>query len=344
MADIGINRKVMTMIKPNNLREDMEYQISFIVPTFNAEKYVGRCIDSLLEQDVCAEIVIVNDCSTDNTKNICEKYKHKNNNIKLINLDKNQGVSNARNIAISSASGKYLYFVDSDDYILKNSCLRLLPNSEDVDMVIFGKVYDHGGVLNKCKFPYWGEITKDKLLNENLDLFLNVHTCCWITNKLYSLKIIKENNLSFDNNLEFAEDLMFNLKYFNHCNKIVYKEEYVTFYDRNIPNSLSRKYEGKNISEVLKTREFLFNYLKEKDVKDFNLFYIDTKNILIYSTKKVLKSNADDNEKIQELNYLKKLDKNILKAFNNEIKIERLMLDYINDNNLLILRWEDEKI
>ncbi|MBQ3494324.1 MAG: glycosyltransferase family 2 protein [Clostridia bacterium] len=318
----------------------MKYKISFIVPAYNAEKYIERCLKSLINQDVPVQIVVVNDASTDSTKQICESYAKTHNNIKLINLKQNGGVSNARNLAIGVAEGEFVYFVDADDYVLENSCKNLISNC---DMVIFGKVYDHNGEISKAKFPYVGKITKNKLIKNQLKLFLNVHTSCWITNKLYKNKIIKKHKIKFEKNVEFSEDLLFNLQYFKYCKKIIFKEQYVTFYNRNVPNSLSRKYEKKNISEVIKNRENLFEYLNKFKIKNFKDYYIDTKNIIIYATKKVLKTSMPKNEKIKELNQINKIPE-IVEYLDKQKPLELLLYNYIKNKDLKILECDNEKL
>ena len=94
--------------------------ISIIVPVYNAEKYLSRCIDSILRQTFADfELILVNDGSSDKSKEICEKYLESDPRIKLINQE-NSGVSAARNTGLDNASGEYIGFVDSDDFIEKN--------------------------------------------------------------------------------------------------------------------------------------------------------------------------------------------------------------------------------
>ena len=94
-------------------------KLSIIVPMYNAERYIDTCLNTLVKQDILDseyEIIIINDGSTDNSVNIVKKYIQKHENINLISV-KNGGQSRARNIGIENSKGKYLYFVDADDYI-----------------------------------------------------------------------------------------------------------------------------------------------------------------------------------------------------------------------------------
>ena len=113
--------------------------VSIIVPAYNAERTINRCIDSILKQSYGnLEIIIINDGSKDSTEEKCMKYI-KNKKIKYIRI-KNSGVSNARNIGIENSTGTYIMFVDSDDYIEKNMVERLYDNiNENVDLVICSK-------------------------------------------------------------------------------------------------------------------------------------------------------------------------------------------------------------
>ena len=102
------------------------YSFSIIVPVYNVENYLSECLDSLILQDYSNfEIIVVNDCSTDNSLSICKKYQAISNQVCLINLKENQGLSNARNAGILNAKNEYLIFLDSDDYIDINALSRI---------------------------------------------------------------------------------------------------------------------------------------------------------------------------------------------------------------------------
>lgn len=111
-------------------------KLSFIVPVYNAEKYLRGCIDSLYRQELSEEdfeVVCINDGSTDNSKNVLESCKSKHNNFVLINQE-NRGVSHARNAGIDVAKGKYIRFVDADDYIADNMTAKLLEIAFQYDL------------------------------------------------------------------------------------------------------------------------------------------------------------------------------------------------------------------
>lgn len=114
-------------------------RLSIVIPMFNAEKYVSRCLDSLINQDISKniyEIIIINDGSTDNSLNICKEYQRNESNIKIIST-KNLGQSSARNIGIEASQGEYIFFADSDDYIAINSLGTLIKHSSKHNLDIF---------------------------------------------------------------------------------------------------------------------------------------------------------------------------------------------------------------
>lgn len=137
--------------------------ISIIVPIYNVEKYLNKCLDSLINQTYKnIEIILVDDGSTDRCPEICDQYIRKDNRIKVIHK-KNGGLSSARNRGIKEAKGQYLLFIDSDDYIDINTCYELVKSlkKEEVDIIQFkkrtfieGEVLDNVYNANKCSSNY----------------------------------------------------------------------------------------------------------------------------------------------------------------------------------------------
>ena len=125
--------------------------ISVIVPVYNSEKYINRCLDSILKQKGNFEIVIVDDGSTDSTPQILKEYQKNNSNIKLI-TQKNEGVSSARNKGLKASSSKYITFVDSDDWLEPNAFEKSInvikKDSPDILLTGFYDVYDKEWVKN----------------------------------------------------------------------------------------------------------------------------------------------------------------------------------------------------
>ena len=140
-------------------------KLSFIVPIYNVEKYLDRCIDSLVNQDISKEIyeiICIDDASIDNSRYIIEQYKIQYSNIILISHKENKGLSATRNTGINLAKGKYIWFIDSDDFIEYNCLSFLLRKCEfnDIDILCFNY-----NVVNNCDL-----ISKNPIVFRNQDI------------------------------------------------------------------------------------------------------------------------------------------------------------------------------
>ena len=111
-------------------------RLSVVIPVYNAEKYIETCLNSIIPQlTEDDEIILINASSKDNSETICNKYVERNNNIKLYNIE-NGGPSVSRNAGIKHATGKYIIFIDGDDYIEKNYIETMLKNVKEKQLVI----------------------------------------------------------------------------------------------------------------------------------------------------------------------------------------------------------------
>lgn len=193
-------------------------KVSIIIPVYNSETYLRECLDSVKNQTLTdIEIICINDASTDNSLAILEEYEKIDNRIRIIDLNKNGGVSNARNIALDNINGKYVCFLDSDDFIESNFCKWLLNNilTKHSDLACGG----HCKVNKfKQKISRWlpQSIVSSDVLND-----INVLTKHRnVTQKLFKAEIIKNNNIKFDTTLHYMEDALFLIKYLTHCTNI----------------------------------------------------------------------------------------------------------------------------
>lgn len=259
-------------------------KISIIVPVYNVDKYLGECIESIINQTYNnIELILVNDGSEDKSKEICFKYMKNDSRIKYF-FQKNKGVSSARNLGIEHSLGKYILFVDADDYLEKNALLVMLKNINDLDLLCFGynEVY-----LNKTvsvnlekKLNNLTEI-ETKILSDN-----KIGGFLW--NKLFLTKIIKKNNLKFNEKIHFCEDLLFVTEYIKHCKKMRYVNICLYNYRMRMSSASGHYYNKKNTSILLayeiilknqsskKIKEdlqyqYLLNYYKLKDFIDFKI-------------------------------------------------------------------------
>lgn len=202
----------------------MKADISIIVPIYNAEKYIEKCIDSLIKQTKKElEFILVNDGSTDSTDELIKKYKDKR--IKYFK-NKNQGIGKTRNFGIEKATGEYLMFVDSDDYLDLTACEELYKNikKHKSDLVIcdFYKIYENGR-KEEIKLASFTPTTLKKTPN----LLLDVNLAPW--NKLYKTSLIKENKITFVENLKY-EDVPFVSQAMNKATKISKVDKCLNYY------------------------------------------------------------------------------------------------------------------
>ncbi|MEC5271999.1 glycosyltransferase family 2 protein [Caldifermentibacillus hisashii] len=217
--------------------------ISVIVPIFNSEKHLYKCIRSIINQTYSLlDIILINDGSTDNSGKICDEMRKVDKRIRVVH-SKNNGVSSARNLGIDMARGEFIKFVDSDDFINPDLCENLLNDilKEDADLVICGLkfLHEHSTKVKNVKVD--GLFSLNHFIRENIDRISNIiiGSPC---NKLYKASIIKERNILFDTDINYAEDLLFNYRYLGAINKVFSTSNYSYNYNRIVKNSLAQKF------------------------------------------------------------------------------------------------------
>jgi len=241
--------------------------VSIIVPVYNAEKFLNRCIESILRQSYKnIEVILINDGSTDKSGEICDYYSSKDKRVKVIH-QKNSGPSVARNKGIDIAKGKYIQFVDSDDYIEYNMT-ELLVNEmkNNVDLVLCGyrKIYkdSKGKLIIKNNNAYKKtNISKDEFLDIFGKLFKNYYIS-YIWNKLYVTDIIKKNNIYFDSKIGWGEDFIFNFSYLNYCNKFSIIDDLLYNYIQYNYNSITSNFNEESYNNQNYMYDIVRNFLK----------------------------------------------------------------------------------
>ena len=230
--------------------------ISIIVPIYNAERFIEKCIDSLLNQTKQElEFILINDGSTDNTESIIKKYTDKR--IKYFK-NKNQGIGKTRNFGISKAKGKYLMFIDSDDYITENACeeLYLKAKTSKADIVVcdFYKVYDNKKI-EEIKLPSF----KTTSLKDNPNILIDINLAPW--NKLYKTSLIKENNIKFVEGIKY-EDAPFVAEALDKSNKIAKLDKCLNYYV--IHGNSETTVRDERVFDILKIVDLIRTYFKDK--------------------------------------------------------------------------------
>lgn len=199
--------------------------ISIIVPIYNAEKYLSKCINSLINQTKKEiEIILINDGSTDRSEEIINNYRDER--IKYFK-NENQGIGKTRNFGVEKATGKYLMFVDSDDYLKEDACEILFKKAEKekLDLVICN-YYKVDEETDKKEIIEIKEFKNTKL-KDNKELLLNVNLAPW--NKLYKRDLIKKNKIKFVENLKY-EDAPFVVETMDKAKRIGQVTEALNYY------------------------------------------------------------------------------------------------------------------
>lgn len=211
-------------------------KISVIVPVYNSEKYIRRCVDSILTQTyVDFELLLINDGSTDRSGEICDEYAVKDCRVRVFHK-KNGGVSSARNIGLDNAKGEWVTFVDSDDWVSNSYLYNLLSHIDSVDLVISYAeiVYSTG---KRRKENYGSKIITDKYDVLFVENDLNWHTSPW--SKLFKTNLCE--NLRFIEGMHIGEDLAFLYTYMLNCDKVYVSSDTDYFYYVENQDSLTKR-------------------------------------------------------------------------------------------------------
>ena len=200
-------------------RTTMNPVLSIIVPVYNAEKYLNRCVDSILNQEYTDfELLLVNDGSSDSSGDICDSYALRDSRVRVIHKD-NSGVSDTRNQAMAQACGTYIQFLDSDDWITPDASKLLVRAAENYhcDLVVAdfyrvsGNRVSHKGDIED-DVVLTREAYAEHMMENPADYYYGV-----IWNKLYRRDIIEKNHLKMSTKLNWCEDFLFNLEYILHA-------------------------------------------------------------------------------------------------------------------------------
>lgn len=246
--------------------------VSIIVPMYKVEKYIHKCIQSIINQtykDI--ELILVDDGSPDRCGSIGEEYASKDFRIKVKHKE-NEGLSSARNAGLDLAMGKYVVFIDSDDWIESEMIQSMLglaeKNNGDLVICNYRKVNTEGGVMHdKCLNIKTQIIEINNLtLEKYFDMYIipNNHSF-EVWNKMYRLDIIKKNNLRFHRNNEiFAEDKLFNFSFYCHTN-IVCVTDMVFYNYLQRQDSIIHSVRPTTLQELNLLKRF-WNHAKDNDL------------------------------------------------------------------------------
>lgn len=260
----------------------MEPKISIIVPVYNAQKTIARCIESILNQDYKDfELLLIDDGSKDDSGNICDGYAGQDERVRVIHKE-NSGVSDTRNLALKEAVGEYLQFLDADDWITPNATRLLVESMENnnCDMVIadfyrvIGERLSHKGSIDED-----GVLSRENFANlmmENpADFYYGV-----LWNKLYKKEIIEKHHLNMNPKISWCEDFMFNLEYIRYCENIYVLQVPIYYYVKTKGSLVSQ---SMTLAKTIRTKLMVFEYYNEFYKQVLSEEEYEKKRLQIYS-------------------------------------------------------------
>lgn len=234
-----------------------QIKVSVIIPVYNVEPYISECLASVVDQTYSdLEIIIVDDCSTDRSYDICQKFAEKDPRILLLKNEKNSGVSFSRNQALEIATGKYIAMIDSDDWIEKNTVEIMVDAIEKskTDVCVCGYIKEYE---DKRKSEENQIIDETEIMDNAAVLDCTMRKKSPFVGfagaKMYKASVIKDNKLRFDNTISICEDSLFSYSLLDHSDKSVILKDCLYHY-RIRQQSATRSV----TSEKIKTKLYAF--------------------------------------------------------------------------------------
>ena len=263
--------------------------LSIIIPVYNVEKYLRKCLDSVLDQDINDyEIIVVNDGSKDNSQSIIEEYKNKYPNLFKAYIKPNGGLSSARNFGVKHAQGIYMCFIDSDDYVEKNHYKKMLDLAikEDSDLVVTDFEYIWENNPNKTLYKKGIETGAD---NNRRAIFLSP-LFSW--NKMYKKELFDKLECKYPEGLWY-EDIPVTLRFAAHCNKISYLNELGFHYLQRESSIMGTSYSEK-MEDIFTIYQILYDSFKNDNLFEEykeEMEYSFVEALLIYGAFRFLRTD-----------------------------------------------------
>ena len=307
----------------------MKKKVSVIVPVYNVEEYLPKCLDSLINQTLKdIEIIVVNDGSPDNSQKIIDEYRKKDKRIISI-VKENGGLGSARNVGLEKAKGEYIVYVDSDDWIELDMLEQMYNQGidENADIVICG--YKSVYPTREEIYSISSNIISDTLENKNSKIFNTVSVWC----KIYKRDFLIKTKIKFVEDKVWYEDFAYTVKLLSQTKKI-------SFVNKPFYNYLIRENSIMNNSKLLKNLDIILafddaiNYLKENKIYDefySELQYLAIDNILISGITRIIRAKGDKKTKKEVINqFIQYMNDNFQDYKNNKY------LNYLTRNRKII--------
>lgn len=314
----------------------MSKKVSVIVPVYNAEKYLPKTLNSIINQSYKnLEIIIIDDCSTDGSKKLIKSYASKDDRIRPFYSEINQGVSKSRNMGLKTFTGDFVLFVDSDDILTKDAIEIMVDRAEKYD----GDVIDSYHLVvfedkGKKHFFTEGKLPKEDLVMGSLEDNIEVlNKATYITGKIIKKELVE--GLFFDESLSRYEDMLFEHQIKLRLKNMIFLNTIVYYYVQ-VSGSLINTLGEKHKAYLDSAKEVMKNYSKSsKKIRDKMESILVTNGFLTGITK-VIKNDKSitDNTKIL-IDYLKRFDEVFPKwKDNTEISnfIKRRIIKYQNED------------
>lgn len=297
----------------------MEDKVSIIVPIYNVEKFIRTNIESLISQTYSnIEIILIDDGSQDKSGQICDEYVEKDERIKVIHQT-NKGVSNARNMGLKIAKGKYILFVDGDDYV-SNDYVEYFYNLISNTNCSIGMDYSFYDISSSIQSQ---EIKTEIISSDRalIDIYIDkINVAVW--NKIYRLEFLKENRILFNDKIWYGEGMLFNIECLANTNEIVIgnKKVYYQVYNK---NSAMRKFNIDSrycgIESINMQRKLLNN--KPQNVKDAIDYHLRCYNMSTLIS--ILKTNSQKKYYTEYKKCIRNLKKNYKVVMKSPITLKR---------------------
>lgn len=290
-------------------------KVSVIVPVYNSAKYLRECISSILNQTYKnLEIILVDDGSTDDSSIICDQFSNIDHRVFTIHK-KNEGVSMARNSALEIASGCYILFIDSDDYIGPDYIEKLVLGIDGHDLSICGFTELYKNKNNVFLPKDKNNVSKNNAISL---LFSDPNVCGFLVNKLYKKEIIDQYNLRLNRNIFLCEDLLFNVQYLLCVSNVVIVSSCKYFY-RMRKSSATWKKNDLKFKNACMCFDIIENILDDSFINKEDFF-----KYVVFNLIRLSKKNLKESKKFLEIY------KSVLKTSNFKFKIKLIVLMNFN--------------
>lgn len=280
--------------------------LSIIVPVFNVEGYLKRALDSILKQSssIKYEILLIDDGSTDQSGAICDEYQDNYSNIFVKHIE-NNGVSEARNLGISLSRGKYLYFMDPDDFLTDDFFEQIYPNLNGKwDVLCFGynEIKENNNTILSCRshsYQHLGLLKKEEFRNDFIDLF-KTDMMYNVWSRIYKKEFILKNNIKFPSR-PIGEDTLFNFQVYQHLDNILFIDSTLYNYIAGRSGSALTSFHPRRIEIQLDELQELHKLLEQFQLEDATLIQEIKTKIIVSATFQISNLNMRRKEKIELL-------------------------------------------